>query len=149
MHATRCTFCKESVLAVGVPRGAARHPRGEVMLGWWSRVRVYTQKAKSRFLRRENWSRPGAVGMVRQGTCMPHVVHHVKQACWLLECSGGLRDSPGERPSLGDVPVVMCVLKAKGRCKQACVGCWNAQGGCATVQVRDQACVMFPWSCVC
>jgi hypothetical protein len=60
------------------------------------------------------------VGMVRQGTCMPHVVHHVKQACWLLECSGGLRDSPGERPSLGDVPVVMCVLKAKGRCKQAC-----------------------------
>ena len=24
---------EESVLAVGVPRGAARHPRGEVMLG--------------------------------------------------------------------------------------------------------------------
>jgi hypothetical protein len=78
------------------------------MLGRWSRGRVYTQKANSRFLRREKWSRPGAVGIVGLSTCMPHVVHHEKQACWLLACSGGLRDSLGERPCLGDVPVVVC-----------------------------------------
>jgi hypothetical protein len=49
MHATRCTRCKESVLAVGVLRRAARHPRGEVKLGWWSRGRVCTlNEAKSR-----------------------------------------------------------------------------------------------------
>ena len=40
MHATRCKCGELSVLAVGVPRGAARHPRGEVMLGWWSRGKV-------------------------------------------------------------------------------------------------------------
>jgi hypothetical protein len=56
-------------------------PRGEVVLGWWSRGRVCTQKAKSGFLRREKWSRPGFVGMVGQSTCMPHVVHDVNKAC--------------------------------------------------------------------
>jgi hypothetical protein len=64
-------------------------------------VVVCAQKAKSRFVRREKWSRPGAVGMVGQSTCMTHVVHDVKKACWLLACPGGLPDIPGERSCLG------------------------------------------------
>jgi hypothetical protein len=84
-----------------VPRGAARHPRGEVMLGWWSRGRVITQKAKSRYLRREKWSRPGAVGMVGQSTCMPHVVHDVNKACRMLACPEERLDIPRGEVMLG------------------------------------------------
>jgi hypothetical protein len=55
-------------------------PRGVVMLGWWSRGRVCTQKAKRRFLRREKWFRPDAVGIVglslhaTRCTCCEHSV---------------------------------------------------------------------------
>ena len=84
------------------------------MLGWWSRGRVRTlNEAKSRFGSQETWSKPGAVGMGGQGTCMPHVVHDVEKAGWLLACPRGLLDIRGERSSSGGGPVVVCTLKAK------------------------------------
>jgi hypothetical protein len=56
-------------------------------------------------------ARPGAVGMVGPSTCMPHVAHDVKKACWLLACSEELIDIPGERSCLGGGLVVVCVRK--------------------------------------
>jgi hypothetical protein len=74
---------------------------------------VCTDKAKSRYLRREKWSRPGAVGIVGHSTCMPHVAPDANKACWLLACSEGLLDIPGERACLGGGPVVVCVRKKR------------------------------------
>jgi hypothetical protein len=39
-------------------------------------------------------ARPGAVGMIGQSACMPHIVHDVNKACWLLACPEGLLDIP-------------------------------------------------------
>jgi hypothetical protein len=81
---------------IACPEDRLYIPRGDVIVGWWSCGRVCTQKAKSRYLRGEKWTKPGAVSMLGLSTCMPHVVYDVNKAGWLLWCPGGLLDTPVE-----------------------------------------------------
>jgi hypothetical protein len=59
--------------------------------------------------------------MVGLRTSMPHVVHGVMKAFWLLACPEGLLDIPGEMSCLGGGPVVVCVRNMK-RKVDICVG---------------------------